>query len=110
MVIVGMKFMSTNVSPSESYMITMTSRITFNQNDRLTHSLSNMFEPSLFMEAKNRMLESWRTAPTKKHVEKDDREVGLVDIKNVFVSHVGLGTCRNVLLPYFNTKNHKEKV
>ncbi|PWA39082.1 cytochrome P450 [Artemisia annua] len=101
--------MSRNVSLSESDMITMNFRITFDQNDCLTHLLSNMSKPSLFMEAKNRMLESWHTTRTKEHVEKDDREVGLVDIKNVFASPAGLGTCRNVLLPSFNNKNHKVK-
>ncbi|GKA22545.1 hypothetical protein Tco_0708507 [Tanacetum coccineum] len=62
------------VSPSESDMITMTSRITMDQNDRLTHSLSNMSEPSLFMEAKNRMLERWNTGLVhyQGSVEKDE--------------------------------------
>ncbi|PWA72999.1 hypothetical protein CTI12_AA241910 [Artemisia annua] len=88
----------------------MTSRITFDRNDRLTHSLSNMSEPSLFMEAKNRMLERLQAAGTKEHVEKDDREVGLVDVKNVFASPAGLGICRNGLLPSSHNKNHKMKV
>ncbi|GJV28085.1 zinc finger, CCHC-type containing protein [Tanacetum coccineum] len=101
---------SRNVSPSESDMITMTSRITMDQNDRLTHSLSNMSEPSLFMEAKNRMLERWHTTRTKEHVEKDDREVGLVDVKHVFASPAGLGIFRNGLLPSLNNKSYKMKV
>nr|GEX81789.1 hypothetical protein [Tanacetum cinerariifolium] len=101
---------SRNVSPSESDMITMTSRITMDQNDRLTHSLSNMSEPSLFMEAKNRMLERWQMTRTKEHVEKDDRDVGLVDVKHVFSSPAGLGIFRNGLLPSFNNENYKMKV
>ncbi|KAI3738395.1 hypothetical protein L2E82_28425 [Cichorium intybus] len=53
---------------NESEVITvLPSRITFGSNDRLTHSLSNISEPSLIREAKNKISEKWKLS----HIHED---------------------------------------
>lgn len=105
--------MSRSVSASESEVITMPSRITFDRNDRLTHSLTDISEPSLIREAKNRMSERWKMNSMQEDVEmvskgsstlgeilsfprkemKPDCVAGLVRVNDVFASPAGLGIC-----------------
>nr|XP_043611930.1 uncharacterized protein LOC122583610 [Erigeron canadensis] len=59
----------TSGSFSETEVIATTSRITIDRNDRLTHSLSKIFERSLVIEAKNRISERWKTTGRHEHVE-----------------------------------------
>ncbi|KAJ9559026.1 hypothetical protein OSB04_013640 [Centaurea solstitialis] len=61
--------LSRSVSASESEVITVPSRITFDRHDRLTHSLTDISEPSLIKEAKNRMSERWKMASMQEGVE-----------------------------------------
>ncbi|XP_024984231.1 uncharacterized protein LOC112520163 [Cynara cardunculus var. scolymus] len=107
--------MSRSVPSSESEVITMPSRITIDRNDRLTHSLTDISEPSLIREAKNRMSKRWKMNSMQEDVEMvskgstlgevlsftgkemkpsgSDCVAGLVRVSDVFASPAGLGIC-----------------